>query len=53
MLIDEKRQVTPAGRDAHPIPIVSVKSLTEVTLTLIVAFCDEARVSLAGVTVTE
>jgi negative regulator of sigma E activity len=48
---EEKWQLTPAGSDAQPSPMVSVKPLIEVRFTLTVALCVVATVTLGGVTV--
>jgi len=48
----EKWQVTPAGSDAQPSPMVSVKPATEARFTVIIAFCVVAIVTLGGFTMT-
>lgn len=48
----EKWQVTPAGSDEQPSPIVSEKPATEVRSTVTVAFCVVAIVTLGGLTIT-
>lgn len=48
----EKWQLTPAGKEAQPRPMVSENPSTEVKPTLTVAFCVVAIVTLAGRTVT-
>lgn len=47
----EKWQLTPAGREAQPKPIVSVNPLTEVRLTVTLAFWVVATATGFGVTV--
>ena len=47
----ENVQVTCAGSEAQPSPIVSVKPPSEVRFTCKVPFCEAASVNVAGVTV--
>src|SRR5258708_18511092 len=47
---EEKWQFTAAGSERHPMPMVSMKPLFEVTLTFTVAFCEETRAMDAGFT---
>jgi hypothetical protein len=46
-----KWQVTPAGRDAQPKPMVSVNPPLDSSVTVTVAFCVFATLTVAGVTV--
>jgi len=50
-LIGAKWQVTPAGSEAQPSPMVSVNPLLEVIVTVTVAFCEVFMVTVGGVTV--
>jgi hypothetical protein len=47
----EKWQLTPAGSDPQPRPMVSVKPATEVSVTVSVAFWPVGMLTVAGVTV--
>ena len=47
----EKLQLTPAGSEAQPSPMVSAKPSVEVTETFTDMFCVVATVTLSGVTV--
>ena len=47
----EKWQLTAAGRDEHPKPMVSENPLSEVSVTETAAFCEAFMVRVFGVTV--
>ena len=49
----EKWQLTAAGSDRHPIPMLSAKPFAELTLMVTVPFCEETRLKEPGFTVTE